>query len=89
MIHAGNLKRFRMVQIPMTHWSNLFDSQHHSTVKRLFLLTASHQPAKNIHNISIHGGGVDIYKWPSFYTLDYFSFKMAMDAVYIRMISYE
>lgn len=38
--------------------------------KGLFLLTASYQPAKDIYKISIQGEKVDIYKWPSFYTLD-------------------
>lgn len=56
--------------------------------KRLFLLTASYQPAKDISKNYRTGEKVDIYKWPSFYTLDqnYFSFEMAMDAVYIRMM---
>lgn len=56
--------------------------------KRLFLLTASYQPVKWYFQITIKGETVDIYKWLSFYTLDqnYFSFKMAMDAVYIRMM---
>lgn len=44
--------------------------------KRLFRLTASYQPAKDIYKVYIQREKkVDIYKWPSFYTLDqnYFS----------------
>lgn len=79
-----------MVQIPMSHWSNLFHSQDHSTVKGFSLLTTSRQPAKDIQEIYTYRGKkwifINGHRFTHWIKTIFLSLKMAMDAVYVKMM---